>query len=168
MAELTQELLKKILHYNRVSGLFTWKKRGRGRTFGKAVGCIISKGYVHIWISGQSYKAHRLAWLYIHGKFPENDIDHINGIRDDNSLANLRACTRAENCRNQRKGINNTSGFKGVYLCKRSNKWFAQIRCRGKAIYLGIFDDKKEAALAYNKKALNVFGQFARLNEIPK
>lgn len=164
MAELTQELLKKILHYNPGTGFFIWKKRGR--LLGKMAGGIGTGGYVRINISGKLHLAHRLAWLYVQGEFPENVIDHINGITGDNSLENLRACTRSENMRNARKRCDNTSGFKGVSWSKCANKWKACISISGEKRYLGIFNNPKDAAIAYNNAALILHGEFAHLNEV--
>lgn len=129
-------------------------------------GTIRSDGYVCINVSGKIHLAHRLAWLYVHGEFPENVIDHINRVTGDNSLKNLRACTRSENMRNTGKRCSNTSGFKGVHWSKCANKWQAKIGCRGKTLHLGLFHHKKDAAIAYDKKALELHGEFAYQNEV--
>lgn len=167
MDDLTQAYLKSILRYDPDTGHFTWIKSRRSYLVGKTAGTIRSDGYVQISIFSNLHLAHRLAWLYIYGEFPENDTDHINHIRNDNSLVNLRSCTRAENNRNSTKRCNNTSGFKGVHWSKCANKWKAEVGHGGKVIYLGIFDCRKEAALAYNAKAMELFGEFACLNEVP-
>lgn len=166
MKELTQEKLREILNYNPATGIFLWKKKGRGRPFGKVAGTKHSTGYIHITICRKIYKAHRLVWLYIHGKFPEYDMDHINHIKDDNSLKNLRSCTRSENMGNQRKQINNVSQYKGVSWVKEKRKWKSRIGHDNKVIHLGYFDGKEDAAIAYNKKSVELFGEFACLNEV--
>jgi hypothetical protein len=92
------------------------------------------------------------------------ETDHINGKPLDNRKENLRICTRAENGRNRGYPKNNTSGFKGVYWHKGGKKWCAQIAHNKKRIYIGCFKDKEEAARAYDAKAKELFGEFARLN----
>lgn len=92
------------------------------------------------------------------------DVDHINGDGLDNRRSNLRLSTHTENLQNQRKRPNNTSGFKGVSWKKQDGKWRARITVNGKAVALGHFDDLEEAALAYDKAAIEHFGEFARLN----
>jgi len=93
-------------------------------------------------------------------------VDHINRNRLDCREENLRLTTNQQNICNQGLHKNNTSGYKGVYWEKKANKWHAQIMYNRKCLYLGLFKDKKEAALAYNKKAVELFGKFACLNEI--
>lgn len=94
--------------------------------------------------------------------------DHINHNKLDNRRENLRLCTRQENNRNMPMRSNNTSGYKGVYWHKARSKWQANIRHLGEEVYLGVFEDKHEAALAYNEKAAELFGEFASLNTIIK
>jgi hypothetical protein len=96
----------------------------------------------------------------------ELQVDHINRNKLDNRKNNLRICSRAENRRNTPKNKNNTSGYKGVFYHGQMDKWRAQINYKGKSIYLGLFDSKHEAAKAYNKKAKELHGEFAYLNEI--
>jgi hypothetical protein len=91
-------------------------------------------------------------------------VDHINGDGLDNRKANLRNCTNTENQRNSNKQINNSSGYKGVYLDKRRDKYFAQITVNNKALHSGYFRTAKEAARAYDEMAKKHFGEFARLN----
>lgn len=92
--------------------------------------------------------------------------DHINGDGLDNRRENLRFCTNSQNQGNSRMPKNNTSGFKGVTFSKRHNKWQAQIKFNYKNIFLGRFEDKRDAAIAYNESAKNYFGEFAKLNKI--
>lgn len=94
------------------------------------------------------------------------DIDHINGNGIDNRRSNLRSCSRSRNKANAAAYANNRSGFKGVYWQKDVRKWRAQIRVMGRKLHLGLFDARQEAALAYNKAAVEHFGEFARLNEV--
>jgi hypothetical protein len=98
---LTQEMLRKVIHYDPATGQFTWLKIGNTNGFaGKVAGSLDQQGYRRISVYSRFYKAHRLAWLYIHGVWPEPEIDHINRIRDDNRIENLRVADRLLNMRN--------------------------------------------------------------------
>jgi len=94
------------------------------------------------------------------------DVDHINGNRLDNRRANLRVCSHAQNRANSKTPVTNKSGYKGVSWCKRDSRWIAFITSNGKSKNLGRFLDIVEAAKAYNRAALSMFGEYARLNEI--
>ena len=167
MTELTQSELKEMLHYNPYTGIFIWKIQNSNRvSIGAVAGCLSPNGYIVIGIDNSLHRAHRLAFLYMTGEFPKDEVDHINGISDDNMWSNLRECSRSQNMANTTHHKNNTSGYKGVYLYKSSSKWYSQIAYGGKRICLGYFTCKHEAAKAYNKKALELHGAFARLNEI--
>ena len=155
---ITQEQLKELLHYNPNTGIFVWIN---GRTNGKVAGYINLTRYIDIRIDGKAYKAHRLAWLYVHGKFPDNLIDHINGVKDDNRIINLRPATHAQNLHNQKINIKNTSGLKGVYWHNINNKWIAKITVDGVSKYLGSFMDKHEAHKCYCAAADKYHGEFA-------
>ena len=149
--ELTHLYLKKILEYAPETGLFQWRvarngvRRGNGRA-----GSIDRHGHRQLRIDGKILFAHRLAWYYTYGAWPNGNIDHINGIRDDNRLINLRVLTQALNCQNQRRpGARNTSGFLGVTFDKNTGKWLAQIKVGGRNPFLGRFRTPEEAAAAY-------------------
>ena len=127
----TQEELKSLLNYDDKTGIFTWRKSSGPVKSGSVAGYVNEKGYILIGIKGKSYRAHRLAWLYVTGEHPVNVIDHINGVRDDNRLSNLRSCTQKENINNPlaRKKSSLTqpigkSGVRGVmkYSQKVKNK----------------------------------------------
>jgi len=110
------------------------------------------------------YRGHQVAFIYMTGELPANDIDHINGDKSDNRWANLRACTRAENlCNTHKLRSNNTSGFTGV-AATPNGKWVAQAKLRGGYTYLGRYKTKAEAAAAYDKAVLADRGEFATLN----
>jgi hypothetical protein len=150
MSELTQERLKELLHYNPETGIFTnLTQRGKSIKIGGVAGCK-DKGYVRIEIDYKTYQAHRLAWLYAYGEFPEKFIDHMNEIRDDNRIINLRLATRQENYHNiSTPNKNNASGFRGVCWHKFSRTWRSQIRVNGKDKYLGDFDTAEQASESY-------------------
>lgn len=151
--DLTQEYLKDILNYNELTGIFTWKKRTHIRStyiIGSNAGCLNKYGYLCITIHVKKYFAHRLAWLYVYGYFPEKEIDHINGIRNDNRICNLREANRNENQWNVTKRKDNSSGFKGVSWSKRENKWVANACLNKKQKHIGYFYQIEDAIKAYN------------------
>lgn len=160
---LTQKFLKDILHYDQNTGLVTWLiTPSKHIAPGSIAGSMMRNGYIRITIKRYGYAAHRLIWLYMHGNFPPHEIDHINGIKNDNRLLNLRLATKSENGINQRLSSKNTSGYKGVYLNKPSKKWIAQCRSGGKRHHLGCFDTAEEAHAAYKDYAKQHHGCFYR------
>lgn len=147
---ITQERLKELLHYEEATGVFTWKVARRGEVkCGVEAGCIYSNGYRVIKIAGKRYGAHRLAWLYVHGAFPTDEIDHINHIKDDNSIVNLREATRKQNAEN----IPSKSAHRGVSFDHKRKKFVASIYTNGKSIMLGRFYDLADAVAAYKLAA---------------
>ena len=161
---LTQEQLKSILHYDQKTGIFTWRIRSSNRVkIGMAAGTKHIMGYVSISIDKKPYLSHRLAWLYVHGYMPTNEIDHINGVRNDNRILNLREANHAENIRNTGMYSHNTSGYRGVYFRKDTNKWQSQTKLHGKHISLGSFDTAIEASKAYESYVLINHGVFHRI-----
>ena len=155
---ITQSELKEILHYDPDTGIFTGIEIKRGCRKNGLAGYLKQEGYIQIKIFGKIYPAHRLAWLYTHGSFPINDIDHINGIRNDNRIINLREATHSQNQAN--KKYRNNSGYKGV--SKNKNKWQANIKVGKKTLYLGYFDTKEEAHEAYKQASIKHHGEFAK------
>lgn len=111
-------------------------------------GSLDSKGYVQIKIKGRLYLAHRLAWLYVHGVFPDSHLDHIDRNPKNNAIANLRICSRPENHQNLGLRSNNTSGVTGVSWNKRSGQWLAYINVNGVRHRIGLFSDKSAAVAA--------------------
>lgn len=154
------EQLKRELTYDPETGLFWWKKKGRGsrRQVTRPAGYINEIGCVCIGLSKRVYKAHRLAWLYVHGCWP-TEIDHINGNRSDNRIANLREVTHTQNMQNRPKLPTNTSGFKGVN--RNGSRWIARIMVNKKRVHLGRFDTLEEAYQVYLQAAQKFHGQFS-------
>ncbi|HGO4161871.1 TPA: HNH endonuclease [Serratia marcescens] len=153
--------IKNILHYDATSGLFTWKVDRNNRTRkGMASGSKNKDGYIEISTMGRVHMAHRLAWEMYHGVRPRNEIDHINGVRDDNRIINLREATRSENNRNKVVNKSSTSGIKGVTYHKQHRKWSSRIFVNGKNKNIGYFNTKEEAADAYRKEAIKLHGDF--------
>ena len=159
MSELTQEQLKQLLTYDSETGCFI---RISGKRAGKNAVTPTGAGYFQIRVNGKTYLAHRVAWLYVYGKFPSTDIDHINGIGTDNRIINLRECTSTENKFNVGVRRSNTSGFKGVSWFARDSKWVAHIRINGRSTNLGYFPTAELASNAYQLKAKEVHGVFYR------
>ena len=161
------EYLRQVLDYNPETGIFVWKDRfylkprTNNRLVGKIAGYINNNGYVRIKIDQSTYSAHRLAFYLMHKEAPIQ-IDHINCIKHDNRISNLRSADNSKNKANTRKSRNNSSGFKGVSFFKQHKKWRADIAVDKKSIYLGMYDTKEEAYDAYCKKAHEYFGEFAR------
>ena len=149
---ITYERLHEVLDYDSESGIFTWKVSRRGCRIGSVAGCIDKHGYYVIKIDKKKYQGHRLAWMYVNGYMPENDIDHINRNKTDNRIDNLREVSRQCNLRNTGNRNDNTSRVKGVYFNKTTNKWYAQITVNQKQIHLGYFEDFNDAVLARYKK----------------
>lgn len=157
------ERLKDLLDYDPETGLFRWRRyRARGARAGDVAGSLC-EGYVNIQIDGVTYRGHRLAWLYVTGRAAENEIDHINGDRADNRLANLRTATRAENRQNLHGPYKSgASGVLGVTRRRngRRKPWVAQIQ-EGKAKrHLGYFASVEEASAAYiaAKREIHPYG----------
>lgn len=146
MTILTQDRLKELLSYDPKTGIFRWRVyRSQGARAGDIAGGYIGKGYLGICVDNKAYRAHRLAFLYVYGRFPAHTIDHINQVKDDNRIDNLRDVTNGENQMNAKKYRNNTSGITGVYWCKRRERWKARIGVKGTLIHLGSFLDIEDA-----------------------
>jgi hypothetical protein len=149
MKELTQEELIRLLDYYPDTGIFVWKvDRGRGVKAGTEAGTMNPNGYLSVGINGRIYLLHRLAFLGMEGYMPEYDVDHLNGITNDNRWLNLRHTTRSCNLQNQKLRSTNKSGFPGVSWNKQAKKWNSQISLNCKIIRLGLYNDVLEAALA--------------------
>ncbi|MBP8284818.1 MAG: HNH endonuclease [Chromatiaceae bacterium] len=147
---LTAEKVRELLDYDPETGVFTWRVAKGRKSKGMPAGCIDHYGYVQIGIDGTHYKGHRIAWLIINGSWPSEHIDHLNGIRDDNRIANLRKASRSINMQNQRVPVKgNTSGFLGVCWDNEKRSFLTQIRVKGKNKFLGRFADPSEAHAVY-------------------
>ena len=161
MTDLTQERLKELLHYDEDTGVFVWRHSSFGVNEGDIAGCENSNGYIRIKIDGQSYKSHRLAVLYCIGSWPVNQIDHIDGVRTNNSIFNLREATQTENVRNSRIFHNNTSGVKGVNWNKLKCKWQARLSTDVGRKHLGYFTTIEEADKVVRAAREKYHGEFA-------
>ena len=145
---LTQERLKELLDYDPLTGIFSYRvDRGRFKA-GTIVGCPSTNGHLQIHIDRKKYYAHRLAWLYTHGEWPSDGVDHIGRDPSDNRLENLRLATQAENGQNCKLSANNTSGVTGIRWDARRRKWSAYIKLMYKHISLGRYDSLFDAVCA--------------------
>lgn len=163
-SEITQTELRALLHFDPENGYFTHLTVPNNRIkLGDRAGHLDKAlGYYVIGLKRKVYQAHRLAWLYCHGSFPDGFIDHINRERSDNRLANLRVATRSQNGMNQTIHRDNRTGFKGVY--KALGRFGAQIKCDGRVRHLGYFSTAAEASSAYQAFASKQWGEFAVRN----
>jgi len=156
------EALHHRLHYDPETGVFTTAKTARSKKHGRIVGWRDELGYIRIWVNRKLYLAHRLAWLWVHGKFPDGNLDHINGNPSDNRIANLRECNQSQNCANsiiQRKG---SSTRKGVSFDKAKKSFRAYITVGRKQIFLGRFLTAKEAIAVRKAAEPKYHGEFMR------
>lgn len=155
---LTQERLKELLHYDPETGAFTWlvTKNNRKAKNGDKLCSIGCGGYLRVSIDRKRYLLHRLAWLYVNGKLPTDQIDHINRIRSDNRICNLRLATDSENRQNMSISQKNTSGHTGVTFYKRDKTWQAQIFLDYKNHFLGRFKNIESAIEARKNAKANL------------
>lgn len=150
--QVSQSRLKGLLHYDPSSGVFTWKVwRGGSARAGTVAGKLDSKGYRQITVDMKAILAHRLAWFYMVGVWPEHEVDHINGVRTDNSWLNLRDATKNENQQNLAKcrASNKSTGLLGASYDAESGKYLARIGNNGRNKNLGRFSTAEEAHAAY-------------------
>lgn len=158
MTTLSLEYLKECVSYDPEVGEFEWCDRPlshfssyrghngwKSKCLGKKAGHPNGLGYITVCIDQHRYKAHRLAWFYYYGKWPDHEIDHINGVRNDNRIENLRDVPRSINGRNCKISHRNKSGVIGVTFNRAVKKWHAQIYQGGKNRHLGLYNRKIDA-----------------------
>jgi hypothetical protein len=158
------------LEYDAETGIFTWLGEFNAKRVGRRAGTTVGiKSYRTITIKKRRYYEHRIAWYMMTGEDPTGfEIDHINGDKSDNRFCNLRLATSQTNKANCGLSSNNKSGFKGVHA--RGSRWIASITHNRQLIHIGMFKSAKDAAAAYDAKAVELFGKFAltnaQLNEV--
>lgn len=168
--EVTADRVREVLDYDPDTGLFTWRIRPTARKewntvfAGKIAGGLHKQGYWAIRIDEWTYLAHRLVWLYVHGCWPTDQLDHINMMRLDNRLCNLREATSSDNGCNRPMKAGNRTGLKGVDFHKTAGRWRARICKQGCHVHLGHFDTPEEAAEAYTSAVSLHHGDFARVS----
>lgn len=179
---MTPTQLGNIVDYAPSTGKFVWRRR-REESFSASVAQTAAHkcaawnakfagreaftsrsqdGYLFSVIGGAGVRAHRAAFALMTGSWPVDEVDHINGCKDDNRWVNLRAATKSQNMANTALRSDNTSGRKGVTRCARRGKWVARLKYQGTNLYLGAYDTADEAARAYNIKARELYGEFHR------
>lgn len=152
--------LSMLYDYNPETGAFVWKVKRRGPNEpGAEAGSVAGRGYVYVQYRRRAILAHRLAWFICHSEMPVEQIDHINGVKTDNRLSNLRQATHSENICNQRSRKDNVSGYRGVG--RNGRKWRAEIKKDGRVYRLGRFETAEMAAAAYAEAAARLHGEFA-------
>jgi len=179
--KIDAEIVRALLYYSPKTGELKWKERTEdwfpgtvGRTpshacrqwnathAGKKPGAVDSWGHTQIRLFGRLYGAHRLIWLLMTGKWPKNQIDHIDCDPSNNRWNNLRPATNTENVRNQRAPRSNSSGVKGVSWSKEKRKWVAYITANRRRIHLGQFENIEDAEAAYAKASKKHHGEYGR------
>jgi hypothetical protein len=152
MTERQSAVWRDVLDYNPDTGEFHWRVKTSPKAMpGYLAGCVYSNGYRMIKLGAQRALAHRLAWFFMTGEWPANEIDHINGDPDDNRWCNLRAATRSQNARNRR----------AKNYWRVGDKWRAGLRVDGKKKYLGFFDSEEAASVAVRDARVEHYGEFA-------
>jgi hypothetical protein len=161
---LSRDELMEFLEYDPSTGIFRWRRSpSKNKAAGLLAGHKNGQGYREIEFRGKSYQAHRLAYIFIYGEWPSGEVDHINGTRDDNRIANLRNATKSQNQHNRKSWSRKTSStYKGVTFHKATGKWAASIQVNKKRKHLGIFENQELAHVAYRDAALELHGVFAR------
>ncbi|MCS4333686.1 HNH endonuclease [Klebsiella variicola] len=163
--QLTQAELKRRIHYDPETGVLTRRiSFRRSHPVGSIVGAHDKDGYLKATVLGVTYQCHRLAWFYVHGKWPIGVIDHIDLNKSNNRIKNLRDTSKSGNEHNRGVRKDNKSGYKGVFWSSRERKWKAAIKANGKKIHLGTFPQKIDAVAAYDMAAKRLHGEFARPN----
>jgi hypothetical protein len=169
MKDITAETLRALLAYNPETGEFRWRVNRKGIQMGDVAGCVNSSGYTRIKVNGMEFVAHRLAWLYTHGTWPDHQIDHINGDKRDNRIKNLRDVSRSVNLQNQtRARRGSTSGLLGVSWHKHKEQWETKIMIDKRSQHIGYFHTPEAAHAAYLAAKLRLHpGDIRNLAELP-
>jgi hypothetical protein len=161
---LSIEELRKVLRYDPATGHFWWLIVQKGIPRNRPAGTIRPDGYRQIRWKNRIYFAHNLAFGFTFDRWPDPGADHINRDKGDNRITNLREASITENRANTEIGRRNTSGYKGVSFCKRDKRFVAVVNKEYRAYRLGKFSTAEEAAKAYDRKVVELFGHFAVTN----
>lgn len=164
---LTAERLRELLNYDENTGVFRWRTKTSNRAIvGSPAGCLsLSRGghrRIEIRLDGKLYKAHRLVWLYVHGRWPADQIDHIDADPTNNRISNLRECNNQQNHYNLPTRRTNKTGYKGVCYVAARRRFHAYIRVEGRNTFLGSFSTAEQAHEAYKTATKKFHGDFAR------
>ena len=154
------KLAEEALEYR--DGILYWKvKPSINKNIWDAAGCINGDGYLQTSFKNRRFLNHRLIFL-MHNRYLPQFIDHIDGDRLNNKIDNLREATASQNSHNSKVRVNNKSGIKGVYFHKKTGKWAAGIRCKGKHIHIGLYEELKEAGIAVQSAREQTHKEFTR------
>ena len=151
-------------YFTYIDGKLFWNNAACHRVAGKEAGSF-NGNYYTVRVEGNQYFLHKIVYEMHYGEV-DTGVDHKDGDKTNNRIENLRQATKSQNEANTTKRSTNTSGYKGVYWLKNAGKWRAKIDFNKQQIHIGLFDSKVEAAIAYNKKATELFGEYASLNEL--
>lgn len=171
------ETLRQLLTYDPKTGKLYWNKRTpelckfakypkrsasffNAKFFGKEAGSLTHEGYISLTLYNNNINAHIICWAIYYGEIPNLTIDHINGIKSDNRIFNLRKATKSQQAKNRKVGCSNTSGVTGVY--KHKDKWRVRISCDGKKMHFGLFVNFEDAVKKRKEVELKYYGEFAR------
>lgn len=157
---LTHQHLLSILSYSKESGDFVWLIRHGRAHPGKIAGTLRDDGYVVVIIDKKQYRAHRLAWFYVHGVWPKGRLDHEDNFQSNNRWSNIRPASHSQNMANRKLNTNSGTGYKGV--SQRGRRYRAYVNKDGRRHYLGGYATAEEAAMVAAAKAVEVHGEFAR------
>lgn len=159
---LTSQRVRELFDYDPFTGTLSRKDATKGYDGNREITRETDKGYLITTVDGVTYRVHQLVWLFF-GNDPVDELDHADRDRANNRIGNLRPCTRTQNLANAgpKRGK-----YKGVSFCKQTGRWVAQIGFEYQNIKIGRFDTPEEAALAYNVRAVQYFGEFAFQNEV--
>lgn len=154
-----------LIGYNPETGILTAKVNFNGRQAGSVIGSQTSGGYYSTQLFGKKYFVHRIAWLIHYGEWPAMNIDHINGVKTDNRIENLRLCSVSQNHFNKPTQKNNTTGVKGVCWSKRDKSYVASVQCNGKKYSAGYHKDIESAKNAVMSLRERLAGEFTNHGE---
>lgn len=160
-SKVTQEQLRELFTLDPDEGVFRYRVNRVRSKAGSVAGSIHHKGWRSIMINQRRYQEHHLVWLYVHGEWPVHEIDHVNGVRDDNRLSNLREADAFQQVMNCARPRTNTSGVKNVHFDRLSCKFKVYVKCRGKRVFVGSFPTLHEASEAATNARDRLHGEFA-------
>jgi hypothetical protein len=162
--KITLSEISESIGYCPKTGIFKWKKpTSNSISVGRLAGTKNNNGYVRLRFKKKYYSCHHLAWLFSSGNFPDSQIDHINGVRCDNRILNLRLCSPTENQFNRGAQKNNKLGHKNIFFLKKKNRFCVRIYKHKKLQYVRSFKTLNDAIMARNKKAKELCGEFFKV-----
>lgn len=159
--KVTQEQLRELFTLDPDEGVLRYRVKHLRYKAGLVAGSVGHKGWRSIMVNQRRYQAHHLVWMYVHGRWPTHELDHVNGIRDDNRLSNLREADAFQQVMNSARPPTNKSGARNVYFIRKSGKFRVSVRYRGKHVHIGHFSTLQEASVAATDARNRLHGEFA-------